>query len=179
MATLTGDKLDNSLLGTAGDDAITGLAGDDTLLGGGGGDTLTGNNGADLLRGGDGDDLARGGRGNDLLYGEAGADTLYGGEGFDRMTGGAGADTFAFKATDVDGSSDDILDFAHGIDQIDLSDLQITRVSTKLSGVAGELSLAYNSSLGVTLGQYDADGDGQSDLTLRVIGHADVGDLIT
>jgi Ca2+-binding RTX toxin-like protein len=178
MAELTGDKLDNSITGTSADDLVSGLAGDDTLIGGGGGDTLIGNNGADILHGGDGDDLAKGGRGVDLLYGETGNDILYGGEGADRMTGGTGADTFLFKAPDADGSGDDILDFTHDLDHIDVSDLDVSRISGSLDGVAGELAVAWNGSLGITILQYDAGGDGLADLTIRVIGLVDAGDIV-
>ena len=178
MAEITGDKLDNSLVGTSGDDVITGLAGEDTLIGGGGSDKLVGNNGDDVLRGGDGDDLAKGGRGHDLLFGDAGADTLMGGEGDDQLTGGAGADVFLFKAPDVDGSDDDINDFAQGVDKIHVSDLDVTQVSSQLHGVAGELSLQANTIVGISVLQYDADGDGVSDLTIRVLGLVGTGDLI-
>ncbi|MEA3054198.1 MAG: hypothetical protein QOG72_3101 [Sphingomonadales bacterium] len=64
-----------------------------------------------------------GGFGNDILIGGDGADLFQGGEGVDVLTGGAGADTFRY-AGQYDSTSqlpDRILDFASGVDKIDLS----------------------------------------------------------
>jgi serralysin len=178
MATITGDKFDNSLTGTSSDDEITGAAGNDTLAGGGGDDKIWGNNGDDLIYGGDGDDLIKGARGADLMYGEAGADTLNGGEGADTMFGGAGADVFAFKMADVDGTFDDILDFAHNVDKIDLSALDGVRIVALLTGHAGELALWSNAGIGLSMLYYDADGDALADQTIRVVGVVSAADII-
>ncbi len=179
MAVINGDKFDNSLTGTAGDDTITGAAGRDTLNGGGGDDRIFGNNGDDILNGGDGDDLLKGARGADSLTSGAGSDVLIGGEGADSLTGGAGADVFQFKAADADGSTDNILDFAHGVDEIDLGALDVTQVvATSLTGVAGQLSLVSNPGIGVAILQFDAAGDRAADLTIVVIGVVDSGDLV-
>src|SRR4051812_14738988 len=48
MANITGDSLNNTLVGTDGDDLIQGLGGDDTLIGGAGNDTLDGGIGDDI-----------------------------------------------------------------------------------------------------------------------------------
>ncbi|WP_238368682.1 hypothetical protein [Mesobacterium pallidum] len=83
-------------------DAVTGTAF---------GDIMTGNAGAQVFRGGAGADLLSGGRGADTLIGEAGNDTL---------TGGLGADVFVVTRGM---GTDRILDFAIGIDRIDLQAL--------------------------------------------------------
>ncbi|GEO17966.1 peroxidase family protein [Microvirga aerophila] len=75
------------------------------------GNTLTGNAGANVLRGG---------AGHDVLKGNAGSDTLLGGSGDDRVTGDAGADTFMFERG---GGRDTVIDFRHGQDRIDVSQL--------------------------------------------------------
>jgi len=179
MAVITGDKFDNNLTGTAGDDTITGAGGRDTLTGGGGNDRILGNSGDDILNGSDGNDLLKGARGADTLSGGTGGDVLHGGEGADVLTGGAGADVFLFKAGDLDGSADNIQDFANGVDEIDLGALGVTQVvATNLTGVAGQLSLAVNPGIGLSILQFDADGDAVADLTLVVIGVVDPGDLI-
>jgi Ca2+-binding RTX toxin-like protein len=179
MAVITGDKFDNNLTGTAGDDTITGAAGRDTLTGGGGADRILGNAGDDILNGQDGDDVLKGARGADTLSGGTGSDVLHGGEGTDSLTGGAGADVFLFKAGDLDGSADNILDFANGVDQIDLGALDVTQVvASNLTGVAGQLSLVSNPGIGISILQFDQDGDGGADLTIVVIGMVDQNDLV-
>ena len=61
---VTGNALDNSIVGTGGADRLDGGLGDDTLLGGDGDDTLTSGAGIDTLAGGSGDDryVLHGGR---------------------------------------------------------------------------------------------------------------------
>lgn len=71
---VSGDILDNVIVGTLHSDA---------LRGGGGADTLSGGGGADELYGGSGDDFLSGDFGDDLLVGGLGNDRLDGGEGFD------------------------------------------------------------------------------------------------
>lgn len=78
-----------------------------------------GGDGAEALTGDGRDDLLSGGGGNDTLSGGGGADILIDGLGADRLTGGPGADVFILAA---DGAQDRIIDFAAGIDRIDLSD---------------------------------------------------------
>ncbi|MGL4449302.1 MAG: peroxidase family protein, partial [Shewanella sp.] len=80
-----GDRLANSLSGTAGAD---------TLRGEGGNDSLTGLAGDDLLIGGAGADTLFGGQGQDVLQGSAGNDRLEGGEGRDSLFGGTGNDIY-------------------------------------------------------------------------------------
>jgi RTX calcium-binding nonapeptide repeat (4 copies) len=98
---LTGNGLDNNILGNAGANRLYGWSGDDTVSGAGGNDNLFGNRGDDTLNGGRGNDclsdplgdnLLRGGIGNDFLLGGGGRDELRGGDGDDSIFGGGGAD---------------------------------------------------------------------------------------
>jgi Ca2+-binding RTX toxin-like protein len=66
---LTGNALDNILVGLGGRDTLLGLGGNDVLLGGGGDDWLDGGSGRDLLIGGSGQDTLLGGSGDDILIG--------------------------------------------------------------------------------------------------------------
>jgi Ca2+-binding RTX toxin-like protein len=84
-ATVTGNALDNWLVGNEGRNAFSGGLGDDHLDGKGG---------SDLLYGNEGDDLLTGGTGDDFLYGDDGLDTLDGELGLDMMVGGLGDDTY-------------------------------------------------------------------------------------
>ena len=145
---------DDRLSGGAGNDRIVGHQGNDRLMGNGGNDRLFGNGGADRIGGNRGDDRAHGGNGNDRiwgglgndhlrgergndrlvgndsddrLFGGRGADHLDGGTGNDRLTGGAGADIFLFDQTS---GSDTVLDFAAGLDQVDLTRLNISGPQT-------------------------------------------------
>ena len=130
-----GTANDDIIFGMGGKDTLNGKGGYDTLDGGAGNDTLNGDEGNDILFGGAGNDIMKGGDGNDTLNGGAGRDTLDGGNGIDFlfgsaardiMTGGAGNDVFHFSANIKEigknlASNDQILDFTHGQDQIDLS----------------------------------------------------------
>ena len=145
--------VNSSLIPTT-DNTIFGVAGNDTLIGG------TGN---DLMYGGTGNDLLDGGDGNDILIGRAGGDTL---------TGGFGDDIFRFTSENdsgiAAGTMDQILDFTHGSDKIDLSGID---VNVTLAGIqafshvilAGTDSftapgqLQFDSSTGILYGNTDSD----------------------
>jgi Ca2+-binding RTX toxin-like protein len=123
---LTGNTLDNIIIGGAGDDFLFGLTGSDTAHGGAGADVLDGGTqndvlygdaGADRLIGGTGDDQLFGGADADLLEGGTGADVLEGGAGDDVLTGGTGADAFIIGPSSGD---DRITDFRAG-DVVDWS----------------------------------------------------------
>ena len=135
--TLTGDALDNILLGSGGADTINGLAGNDSLYGF---SLISGcyfdgsSDGSDKLYGGDGDDLLVGGAGDDLFDGGIGQDTLTGDGGIvscgyeaSQTQGGAsGSDTFVIRAGDGGSSISDadiITDFTDGTDIIGMSGL--------------------------------------------------------
>ncbi len=143
----TADVLDLrnvTLLGTV---AMDGGSGDDTLIGSAGNDTLIGGSGNDLLVGGAGVDTLDGGSGNDLLLvtqgGTGGARELcIGGTGRDRIalaiSDGSSVDVRGGSSSGGDNTTDLIslvgtqgtlsfsawvLDFEHGKDKIDLSQL--------------------------------------------------------
>lgn len=68
-STISGNALDNILIGLGERDMLFGLGGNDVLLGGGGDDLLDGGSGRDLLIGGSGLDTLLGGSGDDILIG--------------------------------------------------------------------------------------------------------------
>lgn len=98
---LTGNDLNNELLGSTNRDRLYGELGDDTLEGWQGKDSLWGGDGDDSLVGGLDGDFLVGEAGDDTLDGGDGADVLYGLEGADLLKGGAGDDSYHL----VDGSA--------------------------------------------------------------------------
>ena len=84
---ITGNKLDNVIIGGSGKDSLYGGSGNDSLSGGSGKDTLSGGASNDYLSGGTGNDTLWGGKADDYLYGGDGEDVfLYKpGEGKDRI----------------------------------------------------------------------------------------------
>ena len=93
--TITGNDLNNSILGGSGKDTIYGEDGDDGLMGG---------KGVDKLYGGDGDDTLIGGLGNDSLWGDEGSNTFVfnAGEGKDLITGFGEDDILQFSGINID-----------------------------------------------------------------------------
>ena len=92
---LTGNNLNNRMIGNAGDNILDGGTSQDILVGLGGHDTLLGGGGNDQLFGGDGDDILSAGTGNDRLDGNLGNDTYYIESGTDIVT------EFASEGTDT------------------------------------------------------------------------------
>jgi Ca2+-binding RTX toxin-like protein len=146
-----------------------GTRGDDKLSGGGGDDSLHGGKGGDDLNGGSGDDH---------LYGDDGDDTLHSGGGDDDMHGGKGSDDFVFTA--ADGSTVVIGDYELNKDVIDVSGIdanpnasgdQAFAFVDAFTHAAGQAVLSYDATANVTTAQFDANGDGASDLTLQIAGH--------
>lgn len=137
---------------------------------------------ADTLRGMDGDDFLGGGDGNDTLSGGNGKDTLMGGRLADSLSGGAGADSFFYQRADESTGAgyDTIADFVPGEDVIDLHQIDANSKtvandaftfigSDPFSGMAGELRVTRSSFvLGVTTIRADTDGDGDTDLLIRL-----------
>ncbi len=78
--TLTGNSLDNEVIGSPASDLLQGLDGNDLLDANGGNDTVIG------------------GLGNDTLLGRSGNDFLEGGEGDDYYDGGSGTDTVSYAS---------------------------------------------------------------------------------
>lgn len=185
----TGNKLDNRLVGSTGndtlhgmggDDAIQGCAGADVIYGDDGNDKLHGDAGADQLWGGVGSDILMGGEGNDLLNGGTGNDVLEGGAGDDKLWGGAGNDIFRFRDDSVFAHDhDEIMDFARGVDLIDLSAIDAKAGTSANDGftyigsqsfhhVAGELQVkVFGDGMKVA---GDVNGDGIEDFSIIVHG---------
>lgn len=82
-ATLTGNGINNRIVGHNNSETIWGLDGNDTLVGKGGDDTIHGGNGNDYIDGGSGNDTITGDVGNDMLQGRTGDDNMAGGTGND------------------------------------------------------------------------------------------------
>jgi Ca2+-binding RTX toxin-like protein len=159
--------------------------------------TIVGNSAANLLDGGSGDDFLQGLAGNDTLYGQAGNDRLEGGDGTDVLTGGAGRDIlvggaggdrfdFDLAGDSVVGSGDQILDFAVGVDLIDLSTMD-AKIGTRkndgfqfigdgaFTGAAGQLRYETVDLAG-TANDYtkilgDVNGDKVADFEIILIGN--------
>jgi Ca2+-binding RTX toxin-like protein len=186
--TLYGNLGDDHLFGNAGNDLLDGSIGVDWLYGGTGQDTLLGGGSRDVLHGEDGHDSLDGGADADVLHGGAGNDTLKGGGGNDRLNGGLGADKLyggegsdVFVFTSVMDSTasarDTVLNFARGIDKIDLSaiDADATRAGNQaFHAVDDGMIFAGPGDLSIThqrfnaLVQGDVDGDGNWDFQLLV-----------
>jgi Ca2+-binding RTX toxin-like protein len=75
---ITGNKLDNSIIGGSGNDKLYGKAGNDTLSGGKGNDSLWGGAGDDSLYGGAGNDtfVYKAGEGKDKIFDYASGDVV-------------------------------------------------------------------------------------------------------
>jgi hypothetical protein len=120
-----------------------------------------------------------GGKASDILKGGGQADLIHGNLGADQLTGNGGADTFRYQSTaeSTTGSMDHILDFAAGIDKIDLSridadsnmagDQSFTFIgSNAFSGTAGQLR-AYQDG-GSWFVEGDTNGDNVADLVIQL-----------
>ncbi|MEM1310486.1 MAG: calcium-binding protein [Cyanobacteria bacterium P01_H01_bin.153] len=83
MATITGTKLGDSLVGAANADRISAGNGNDQIFAGNGNDRVFGENGNDIIFGENGNDVIFGGNGDDIIYDGAGFDNLLGGNGND------------------------------------------------------------------------------------------------
>ena len=181
---LAGGNDDDRIAGQDGSDVLIGGLGDDLLFAGAGDDISVGGGGADLLRGDAGADVLRGQSGSDRLVGGEGADVIEGGTGIDRLRGGADSDAFAYRTVDFAAnpvnSRDLVFDFSQAEgDKIDLvrvdaiaggDDDAFAFVATSaFSGMAGELRYGFFGN--ATLIQGDWNGDGISDMDIRLSGH--------
>jgi hypothetical protein len=162
------------------------------ILGEGGDDTLVGNRQfGDALIGGAGDDRLFGGGGDDELYGQTGADRLTGGDGNDMLDGGAGADrlvggagadhfVFALASDSTKAARDTIVDFTEADhDKIDLSliDAKPSADGNNDFHFIGqgafthtEGEVRYEIKNGNTFVDADVNGDGQADLSMKLLG---------
>jgi|GEM_PF-4981364 len=145
---------------TAGADLAVGSAGYIVSIansaGSGVRDTLTNFEGvigsarADYIALGAGGMSANGGAGNDVIIGGTGNDIITGGAGADTLTGGAGADTFVYEAAaganqaaaianlTAEGG-DTIMDFATGVDDIQLAVAVLNAVTGAATFTAGDV----------------------------------------
>ncbi|MCB1434896.1 MAG: M10 family metallopeptidase C-terminal domain-containing protein, partial [Alphaproteobacteria bacterium] len=134
--TLTGNVLAALLSDQADRMVNSGMVNGDVLLLGGndkythaaGGSvagTVKGGTGNDILRGSTAADIFNGEAGNDRLFGGGGEDVLTGGGDADLLSGGGQHDTFVFLTANdsTAAASDRITDFQHGLDQIDLANV--------------------------------------------------------
>ena len=171
--TLNGTLADDSFFGTIFADSLSGFFGNDTLAGAAGNDRLHGEFGSDTLRGGLGNDRAYGGAGNDVVRGGRGSDVLDGGIGNDTLKGGNGADRFIFTSAAEAGtgaSRDRIVDFAAGIDKLDLTAFmaggQFIGGAAYTPGNGPQVRFA--TATGILSG--DVDGNGTVDFQLKLDG---------
>ncbi len=119
-ASFKDQDIENVTVTDAAGHSVTGNALNNALVGGGGADKLDGGDGNDTLDGGNGDDVLSGGKGNDALIGGEGNDRLDGGLGNDTMTGGGGNDTYVVdsgkdKVNETDSTA------AGGVDTVESS----------------------------------------------------------
>ncbi|WP_147126671.1 calcium-binding protein [Shimia ponticola] len=159
-----GDGADN-LIGGGGADTITGGLGNDRINGGSGNDTVAGGEGDDRIKSGSGDDSVTGGdgrdyinahKGDDVVDGGAGNDTIYLGAGADIASGGAGSDRFVFRTQDLDGNTNQILDYARdgsGRDRLDLRQLNLVNNGSSVDDwIAANLSQQQDGDIEIDLG---------------------------
>lgn len=180
----SGYYYNDTIIGTAGDNKLYGDFGDDLLRGGNGNDSLYG----DGFDHGDGAIVTDAySIGDDTLVGGAGNDTLNGGGGADKLAGGFGADTFSYEYLDDSGVQkadplDHITDLTND-DAIDLTGIEanygvtLSLVDHFTGTGAGEITLHFESvtvdevTTETTYLKVDADGDGQTDMTVAIDGN--------
>ncbi len=184
---LLGTNDREKISGLGGNDILSGLGGNDIFDGGDGNDLLDGGDGNDMLSGGVGVDNLSGGAGDDNLSGGAGADLLSGGDGNDMLSGGAGADllsggagpdTFAYIST-VDSPAGGAIDTIAVFEANLSTPYEVIDVSSITGGSGGFIGTGdFNSTVGearvTTLSgpatfQLDSDGDGNSDLDIKIM----------
>lgn len=179
--TLSGDSGNDFLRGDDGSDSIDGGEDDDLIYGGGGNDTIHGGSddgadmiygdaGNDLIYGGSGNDTISGGLHNDTIFGGNGADQIFGGMGRDFLSGGSGADEFVFLSrweSQTGAVADVITDFEHGVDHINLSEMNLNWIGNAELGGGQMRAVRYGIAGGTGRLQVDFNGDGQSDFEIH------------
>jgi Ca2+-binding RTX toxin-like protein len=141
---LTGNELNQTILGTAGANLLSGLDGNDNIKGYDGYDTLTGGAGGDTLAGGLGDDL--------FVYESASDSTAL---ALDRILDFSNGDTIDLGQVDANSALAD--------------DQAFDLIGTaEFSGAAGELRYSIVGSDTYVYG--DTNGDGSADLLIQLAG---------
>jgi Ca2+-binding RTX toxin-like protein len=161
MTTIVDNDLSHTITGTINSDTISAQGGDDTVRGGGGNDFISGGSGGDVLFGE---------AGNDFMTGDAGQDFMFGGLGSDTMTGGAGDNSFPYSALaeSLPGTAhDNISDFVHNVDKIDLHSIDAVQsltgnqafkfIGTGNFGFEGDLRVAFANGNTLIQGNTDTD----------------------
>ena len=149
--------------------------------------TITGNDGPNDLYGRGGNDTLVGGNGDDHLYGGDGKDVIRGGAGMDILSGGSGNDRFDWNSVDetqIGAARDQLIDFTHSQDQLDVSSIDAKSGTTAndafafiggsaFSGVAGQLraELVLDAGGDYTIVQGDINGDGVADFEIALVGY--------
>jgi Ca2+-binding RTX toxin-like protein len=187
---VTGNNLDDTIIGGLGHDSINGANGSDQLFGRSGNDIISGGAGFDFIVGDAGNDRLSSGTGGGSLHGSYGNDTLEGGSGedalvgdagLDLMTGGGGRDKFYFSEV-IDSrpfSPDLITDFQAGVDRIMLGDLHsgtgypgqpsgFKFIGTAAFSAEGQVRYVHQN--GDTIVQVNIDGTSGSELSILLKG---------
>lgn len=152
------DHHGNHIMGTDASDRLPGTGGADHIMAMGGNDVVSGRGGDDTVDGGSGDDRLSGERGRDILI------------------GGTGADRFVFGPGDsARGDRRDVIkDFVPGEDKIVLGDGARDFIGRNgFTRTAGEVRVGAVD--GVTVVQFDRDGNGRADLEIAVTGVPSLG----
>jgi hypothetical protein len=108
------------------------------------------------------------------MSGGGGDDTLKAGGARNILTGGNGNDTFVFAAVSDSPPSrdettlDQIVDFTHGQDHIDLSAIADSFTTGAFTGVAGQVHVVASGTTGFDKVELDSDGNGSPDLAVLV-----------
>ena len=117
---------------------------------------------------------AIGGSGNDRIIGNKADNVLVGGAGADHLLGGGGWNTFKYNAaSDSERNRPDLLlDFATGMDKIDLSAVGQGEGITlnyvdKFTGKAGDTMITFNPTTARYLLAVDLTGDGKTDFLIK------------
>lgn len=168
--TLKGYEGTDTIQGSAGADHVAGGSENDRLYGGAGNDTILGETGNDRITGDLGNDRLSGGYGADLIYGGSGNDVLSGDAGADTLWGGSGADRFVFRTGDGNAArtGDEIRDFRHTEDHVDLTAMKLTFAGNSFSGDGREVIAIAGTT--TTQVQIDLNGDGRADFVIRLTG---------
>ncbi|HEX6691306.1 MAG TPA: M10 family metallopeptidase C-terminal domain-containing protein [Burkholderiales bacterium] len=124
--------------------------------------------------GGNFNDVLTGNAAANFFFGGNGNDTLTGAGGNDRLQGGAGNDAFVFNAAPGSANSDVVVDFATGVDKLQMENSVMTAIGAAGNFASGDVRfwaaagatsghdandrIVYNTSNGTLY--YDADGSG-------------------